>query len=647
MLYRVLILLILFPAFPAAEEGMWTFDNLPTEKLKESYGFSPSTQWLDHLRLSSVRIKTRDGLGSGAFVSPEGLVLTNHHVISGSCIPEKRYASFSALTRGQETGCPGVEVEVPVSMENVTQRVSGAVQPGGSAGENLSRKKAEIIRIEKESSEYTGLYSEVAGPHHGGEYRLYRYRKYDDVRLVMTPHGGAGNNDFAFLRVYAGGLPVHSEHYLKWKEDRIREKELALVSGYPGVTRRRDTLAQLKFAQVHGLPSLIDGLTKQEESLVEYSRSSPKGEPEAMAKLEEIELRLMKNKLFQHALKPPLIPFPWTSSVSWKKRVEESLLRRKIAKNKPLSESTKEAWENMEKAQLKRAAMNSQITFRDFYGSELADLALNIVRYTKASSGTEGASLDDMKSSVRDFLRRSVFSPVPVDLALEEKMLETSLALSLEKLGPDDPFVREALAGRTPAEAARGLLGSTRLNDMKFREELVAGGEEALRNSNDPLVRMALRVYPFIKQIEERCEREAESLEVLAGEAISRAYVAICGKSYPDADSTLRLSYGTISKTDTDDEFSTEPHDALAATADIVPGNSGGPVVDKAGKLAGLISRIYNDGLVGRFAYNARGRAHGIFADKILEALKNTYNMPMLVKEITGEILRPDNKSSV
>ena len=278
------------------DEGMWTFDNLPIKLLKERYDFTPKQDWIDHLRLASVRFN--DG-GSGAFVSRNGLVLTNHHVALGQLqkmsTPKKDYvkAGFFAKALKDEIACPDLEVNVLVSMENVTERVLKAVDPKSSDKEQNEQRKGEISRITKQSTESTGFRSDVVELYQGGEYWLYRYKKYTDMRLVMAPelqaafYGGDYDNftyprfalDFAFFRVYENGKPVQIDHFLKWSKDGAADGELVFVTGHPGRTDRLNTVAQLEYARDLGLPLYLEVAKKKRRDYYAYARKGVEQTP--------------------------------------------------------------------------------------------------------------------------------------------------------------------------------------------------------------------------------------------------------------------------------------------------------------------------------------------------------------------------------
>jgi len=289
-----------------ADEGMWTFDNPPTKLLHERYGFTLMPEWLDHVRLASVRFN--DG-GSGSFVSPHGLALTNHHVAFGQLqkvsTPQKNYVQdgFFAKTPVEELKCPDLELNVLVSMENVTARVQGVVKPGLAEKEALAARKAEMAKIEKESLQATGLRSDVISLYQGGEYWLYRYKKYTDIRLVFAPEqqaaffGGDPDNftyprydlDMALFRVYENGKPVETPHYLKWNPQGAAAGDLVFVSGNPGSTSRLTTVAQIENRRDYYLPLILTVLNRRLKVLRNYAAQGPEQARQAAQQIFGIE----------------------------------------------------------------------------------------------------------------------------------------------------------------------------------------------------------------------------------------------------------------------------------------------------------------------------------------------------------------------
>src|SRR6516162_4253454 len=288
-----------------ADEGMWTFDRPPSQAIQQRYDFTVTKPWLDHLRLSSVRFPE----GSGSFVSPNGLVLTNHHValeqLQKISTPQKNYVAdgFYARTRAEELKAADAELDVLISTEDVTARVAAAAAKAGSAQAALAARKAEIARIEKESVDRTGLRSDIVSMYQGAQYWLYRYKKYTDVRLVFAPEqqmaffGGDPDNftyprydlDMALFRVYENGSPIHSEHFLKWNPRGASENELVFVAGNPGSTDRNDTVAELQTERDVDLPTSLAVLERRLKVLHEYASRGAEQAREANELIFELE----------------------------------------------------------------------------------------------------------------------------------------------------------------------------------------------------------------------------------------------------------------------------------------------------------------------------------------------------------------------
>src|SRR5689334_17996991 len=275
----------------AADEGMWLFSNPPTKWLKEHYNFEPSDAWLKNLQQSAVRFNSG---GSGAFVSPEGLVITNHHVgadaLQKLSTPDRDLVAkgFYAKSRDEEIKCVDLELNVLVSTEDVTKRVNAAVKSSMSQAEAQKARRAVMNTIEKESMDATKLRSDVITLYNGGEYHLYRYKKYTDVRLVFAPEqdiaffGGDPDNfeyprydlDICFFHVYEDDKPAKVEHYLPWSKSGAGENELVFVAGHPGHTDRLDTVRHLEFLRDRMFPSSLRTIFRREVLLSAYSQRS-------------------------------------------------------------------------------------------------------------------------------------------------------------------------------------------------------------------------------------------------------------------------------------------------------------------------------------------------------------------------------------
>lgn len=668
----------------AAEEGMWTFDNPPVKQLREKYNFTPTQEWLDHLRLSSVRFN--DG-GSGSFVSATGLVLTNHHVALGQLqkvsSPQKNYVAdgFFARTPEEELPCPDLELNVLVSMENVTDRVLAAVKPGMSEKEANDARKAAIAAIEKESMEKTGLRSDVVTLYHGGEYWLYRYKKYTDVRLVFAPeqqiafYGGDPDNftyprydlDMALFRVYENGKPVRPQHYLKWNPEGAKEGELVFVSGHPGSTNRLYTLAQLETLRDLTYPMRLEGIERRLGVARAYAARGKEQARQAAGLIFGLENSKKALSGEYKGLKDP--------QLLQIKAQEEKELRDKVAANPQWQKAYGDAWQAIEKAQASFRARAREYSYRRLSGYRLPGIAVSIVQLVAEVKKPDGERLDGFHESQLPSLKFRLFSPAPVYPEFEEVLLADGLREAVEKLGAEDPFVKAALAGKTPEEVAHEAITGTRLADPEFRKKLVEGGEEAVAACGDPLVALARRVDPILRQERTWYEDTIESVVRTAGEKIGKARFAIYGKGmYPDATFTLRLTYGTVEGYpyngtiappvttfyglyDRAFSFGFKPpfhlpqrwldkKDALnlatplnfVSTCDIIGGNSGSPVVNRQGEIVGLIFDGNIESLVGRFVYDITGnRAVAVHTAGMTEALKKVYDAQFLVKELLGQ----------
>jgi hypothetical protein len=670
------------PPRAAGDEGMWTFDNPPLKILKEKYGFTMTREWLDHVRLASVRFN--DG-GSGSFVSSTGLVLTNHHVALGQLqkvsTPQKNYVrdGFFARTRAEEMKAPDLELNVLVALEDVTARVQQAVRPGMSGQEALKARKAEIARIEKESLDATGLRSDVVTLYAGGEYWLYRYKKYTDVRLVFAPEqqiaffGGDPDNftyprydlDFALFRVYEDGKPVESRHYLKWNPKGAAAGELVFVSGHPGSTERLSTVAELERERDHNLPAVIRVLERRLGVLKRYAAQGPEQERQAANQIFGIENSLKAYRGMYNGL--------LDKSLMAKKQNEESEFRRLVAARPDLERLYGSAWDELEQAARKSIEKKKELMFRSLRGSRLASLALNLVLYTAEVQKPDGERLDGFHDAQLESLRFRLFSPAPVYPQLEAALLGDSLQESLEELGPEDPFVRAALGGRAPADVAREAIEGTRLAEPAARKALVEGGPAAVAASQDPLVGLARRIDPLVREMRKWEEDNLQSVQVSAGEKLGKARFALYGKTaYPDATFTLRLAFGTVKGYPMngtqapprttfyglyDRAYSFDlkpPYDLperflrlkdrlelttplnFVSTCDIIGGNSGSPVINTRGELVGLIFDGNIESLVGNYVYyEETNRAVSVHAGAIIEALRKLYDASSLADELS------------
>jgi hypothetical protein len=660
-----------------AEEGMWTFDNLPLKQLKEKYGFTPTRQWIDHVRLSSVRFN--DG-GSGSFVSPHGLVLTNHHValsqLQKVSSEKQNYVAsgFYAATRDRELKSPDLEVNVLMSMENVTSRVMSVITPGMSDQNAFQARKAEIAKIEKESLDKTGLRSDVVTLYSGGEYWLYRYKKYTDVRLVFAPEqgiaffGGDPDNftyprydlDMALFRIYENGVPVESKDFLRFNPKGAHDGELVFVSGNPGSTSRLDTLAQLEYQRDSWLPLVIRTLQRRSGVLKEYSNLGTEQAREAKTKLFLLANSLKALGGMYNGLQDP--------KLMARKEASEKEFREIVARQHPEYAA---AWTEIAAA-VKQMASRLDERFALSHSSNLTGTAQTIVQYVAEVKKPDGQRLPGFHDAQLGSLRFEMFSPAPVYPALEQVELADDLSYAQQLLGPRNAYVKAVLEGHSPAEVAAKAIQGTKLADPKVREALVKGGEPAVDASDDPLIVLARKMDPFSREFIKWREDNVESVLTEAGQKIGKARFAAYGKStYPDATFTLRLSYGTVKGYpmngtiappettffglyDRATSFGFKPpfnlperyiarrdHLDLSTpldfvnTCDIIGGNSGSPVINRDGELVGLIFDGNIESLVGDYIYDIEtNRAVAVHPGAMMEALRKLYDAPALVNEL-------------
>jgi hypothetical protein len=674
---------LLIPA-THADEGMWTFDNPPLQLLKEKYNFVPTQQWLDHLRLSSVRLN--DG-GSGSFVSGKGLLLTNHHVARGqlqkNSTAEHDYIrdGFYAATPDQELKSPDLEVNVLVGMENVTAKVNEAVKGGKTTEEQFAKRKAAVAEIEKAGTDDAArMRADVVTLYQGGEYWLYHYKKYTDVRLVFAPEqqaaffGGDPDNftfprydlDMALFRVYDHGKPLDTRDHLTWNAKGAGDGDLVFVSGHPGSTQRNSTYAQLEFERDFVEPAILQLLNRRVALLKDYSKRGPEQARQAASMIFNLEnsrkaydgrlLGLQDKKLME------------------KKQKEEAEFQAKVNGNAELKKQYGGAWTGVEQA-IDKARPRIKEQFNRSLDSQLGMLAINLVTYVAEIKKPDADRLPGFHDSQLDSLKLRLFSPAPVYPEFEIVRMTGALEADEKAMGPDDPWVKAVLNGKTPKEAATALVNGTKVGDPEFRKSLVEGGQAAVDASSDPLIAMARRIDPIRREQIKWFEKNVDSVEQSSEEQLGKARFAVYGKgTYPDATFTLRLSYGTVqgypmngtiapSRTtmyglyDRSASFDnkvpfdlpkryvegrskldlTTPFD-FVSTNDIIGGNSGSPVVNRNGEIVGLVFDGNIESLVGDFVYDGTAnRTVAVHTAAMTEALSKLYGAQALLDEITSK----------
>jgi hypothetical protein len=681
----LLLSLLISPLGILADDGMWTFDNPPRKDWKQKYNFEPTDAWLEHVRLASVRLN--DG-GSGAFVSPDGLLMTNQHVASGQLqkvsTKERDYTKegFYARTPAEELKCPDLEINVLVSLEDVTARVRGAVKAGASDKQANEQRKAEMAAIEKESAEKTGLRSEVVTLYSGGEYWLYRYKKYTDLRLVFAVEeqiaffGGDPDNftyprydlDVAFFRVYENNQPLKTEHYFKWSASGPSEGEFVIASGNPGSTARLLTLGQIQYQRDVGNPLQMQTWTARRDAFVNYAKRGAEQARQAGAAIRGLNNSIKRLVGQQEGLNNPRL--------MEKKAAEEKALRDAVAAQPEWRQKYGDAWDQIAIAYRELPPMAKRIAFTTIEPSRLGKIASTLVRYNDESAKPNNQRYDEFRDSKLESLKFGLFSPAPVYTEMEEAILAAWLADAQKALGANDPFVRAALQGATPAAAAKTAIGGTKLSDVATRKALFEGGAAAIAKSDDPLIQMARRIEPIIRELRAWNEERIQSVEASAGQRIAAARFAVYGKTVPpDANFTLRLSYGRVLGYEEDTTFvpykttlyglydrarsfdEKPPYDLprrwkegeskldlttpinFVFSADTIGGNSGSPVINRNAEIVGLNFDSNVQKLSNRYWYieeSEGSRAVAVHSAAIIEALRKLYDADALAREITG-----------
>ncbi|MDR2116810.1 MAG: S46 family peptidase [Planctomycetaceae bacterium] len=655
-----------------ADEGMWLFDVPPVKQVKEKYDFELTPEWLQHVQQSSIRFARR---GSASFVSSQGLIMTNHHVgarnLHELSTPENNLLEngFYAKTFEEELPCPGLEILVPVSSEDVTEKVNADVTPEMSAEEARKIRNAAIAALEKETSDKTKLRCEVTTLYQGGKYWLYGYKIYNDIRLVWAPEesiaafGGDPDNyeyprycvDCSLFRAYENGKPAKIEHFLKWSTDGVKDGELVFVSGFPGKTDRSYTREHLEFQRDVYFPWRLQKLYRREVIYSAFSNRSLENQRRIADDLGGVQ-NYRKRAIGQlQGLQTPSL---------WKN----------LPQTEPATDSPEDKIQKTLQFARSLYAGYDCIELGEFFNSQTFKIARTLVRLVSETEKPNSERLKEYQDGNIESLKQTLFADTPIYEDVEILKLTDSLTMLNEILYNDeDKFLYILDRDLSPKEYATELILHSKVRDVAERKRLVEGGIKAVKYSSDSMIQLVLRVERIARGIRENYENKVEAPMTAAYAELAQKRFEKLGTSvYPDATFTLRLSYGAVKGYKEDDgtvvapvttiagmfdraekQKFKEPFDPpkswkdgktklnlntafnLVTTNDIIGGNSGSPLINTKGEVVGLAfdGNIYS--LSNNFIYTeTQSRCVSVHADVIVEALRKIYNANRIADEL-------------
>jgi hypothetical protein len=679
MLRRLLAFGFVLAISALADEGMWLFDHFPKEQILKAYGFTVTDDFLRHLERSSVRFNNG---GSGSFVSPHGLLFTNHHV-GMDCIQKLSSADhdymangFSVATEAGEKACPDLEVDALLSTSDVTSKVNEGISAESSNADANRLRKASMAKIEKECSTSTGDRCDVVTLYSGGEYSLYRYKKYTDVRLVFAPEfsigqfGGDPDNftypryclDFALFRAYDKGQPVTPPDYLRWSHEGVKDGELTFVSGNPGSTGRLQTIAQMKFSSDVSFPVILRMLKENVSKIEAFGAQSAENR-----RVSQDELDLDQNSFkelagFERGLEDP--------KLMARKEEEEQKLRAAIDPDPAKKKKFGKLWDEISTAYKEYATF-----FKPYYLLEAAPdnidllvIARTVVRYGEETRKPNEQRLREYQDAGLESLSQQMYSDAPINNGLQELLLATLFHFEQSELGADNPTVQAVLAGRTFQGAAHYYVSTSNIQDVEERKRL-AHDPDAVKKSKDGMIQLALIMDGPARKYRKEFDDKVESVITSSAAKIAQARFAVYGANeYPDATFTPRLTYGPVKgyleagrpvpwdttfaglyKHATGQEPFKLPPSWIEAkssldlntpfdfvtTADTHGGNSGSPTVNTKGELIGILFDGNLEDIPNRYIYTEeQARSVHVASNAIIEALRKVYHADRVLNEI-------------
>ena len=585
------------------------------------------------------------------------------------------------------------------SIEDVTPKENAAVKPNMSVADQGQAQRAAMSAIEQQCTTTTKLRCDVVTLYSGAMYHLYRYKKYTDVRLVFAPEfeaaffGGDPDNfeyprydlDICFFRVYENDRPAHLDNFFKWSTTGVKENDLIFVSGNPGSTGRLNTMSQLEFLRDVQYPQVLKSLARRDALLKKFSAGSAENARTAQELMFGIENSLKAFKGYQTGL--------LDKNLMAKKAADEAGMRQAIASDPKKKSQFGDPWPEISKAMDVQKQIYYPLTYlerRGGFRGDLAGFARVLVRVAQEKTKPNGERLREYRDSALPSLEQDLFSAAPIYPSLEKVLLTDSLAEMSENM-PGNPLVKRVLNGQTPAQLAANLISGTKLQDIAVRKQLYDGGQAAIQASTDPLIVLMRQIDPDARVVRKQFDDQVDAVVRQDGGTIAKIRFATAGTStYPDATFTLRLSYGAIRGFTENGEgtvpagtklpyFTTiggayehaaqhgnkPPYDLapswvsakskinlstplnVTETADIIGGNSGSPVINRAGEVVGIIFDGNIQSLPWNFVYDdAIGRSIQVDSRGILEALRGIYNVSSLANELATGTLSQNSRSA-
>jgi len=677
----LLVLGMNFLTVAHADEGMWTYDNFPSAKMHDKYGWAPDAAWLTHARLASVRLA--QGC-SASLVSPDGLVMTNHHC-ARECVSELADAKhdyiatgFNARTAAEEKKCPELEADQLVQITDVTKEMEAATA-GKSGHEFHDAERMAKAKLESSCGTTADVRCQVVTLYAGGVYDLYKYKRYQDIRVVFAPEesaaffGGDPDNftfprydlDCAFVRIYDNGKPLRTNDYLKFATTGVKDGDIALISGNPGGTDRGDTLTELRFTRDVSQPFVLNLFSELRGVLSEFGTKGAE-----QARTSETMRFLIENSL--KAYKGRQLALVEGSLMADKQRAEEEL-RRKVTADKRLTASTGGAWDAIAAAMKHDRDIYVRYALLERFDPRFSPAlahAIALNRYAAEIEKPDGQRLEEYSDANFPALKQEIISPAPIHKELEKTALAWWLTKVREYLGTGDADVRTLLGKDSPAEIANALIDGTKLTSAQLRANLLKGGKKAIDAFHDPLLDFARKLDGPARTVRTDYEDSVKAVITKNSALIAKARFALYGRNnYPDATFTLRLTYGAVAgyqenghRVDPITNFAgayahatgrdpfklpatwraaekmVNPNANLnfASSDDIIGGNSGSPVIGRNGEAIGVVFDGNIQSLGGDFGYDGQvNRAISVDVTGITEALKHVYHADRLVKELT------------